>query len=84
MISKEQALDIAIEQLKATGLEELYNIDSCEFFEARTGKYPSPARWIVRFMKPPADDGSVTDDGDELFVVRIDAESGFIRAFSGI
>ena len=83
MIIKEQAMMIASEKLRSIGLEEQYNFDSCEFLEEFNGKYPSPARWIVRFLKPPSLDGSVTDDGVELFVVTIEAESGIVRVSCG-
>ena len=84
MISKEQAQAIASEQLKSDGLEGLYDFDSCQFFEECVGKYPCPARWIVRFMKPPSTDGSVTEDGDELFVVSVEAENGAIQTSCGL
>ena len=84
MISKEQAQAIASEQLKSAGFEGQYDFDSCEFFKECDGKYPSPARWIIRFMKPLSTDGSVTDDGDELFVVRVEAESGSAQSSCGL
>ncbi len=84
MISQEQAQAIASKQLKSAGLEGLYDFDSCEYFEERIGKYPSPAKWIVRFMKPPSTDGSVTDDGDELFVVSVEPETGATQTSCGL
>jgi hypothetical protein len=84
MISEEQAQAIACEQLQSAGFEGQYDFHSCEFFEKSVGRYPSPARWIVRFMKPPSTDGSVTDDGDELFVVRVEAESGAVQTSCGL
>lgn len=84
MIDKDRAVAIASEQLKSAGFENQYNFDSCTFFNERTGRYPSVAKWVVRYMKPPAPDGSVTDDGDELFVVTIEAESGAVHVFCGL
>lgn len=85
MIDQEQALRIAQERVKAKGLlKRRYTLDGCTFFEERTGRHARDPTWCVRYMKPSAADGSVTDDGDVLAVVWVNAKSGRARLTMGV
>ena len=83
MVDEIHAKSLADQELKSSGRESEYSYDSCEFIEARHGKYATPARWIVRYLKAPPPDGSVTDDGDEVFVVKVLAETGDVEVSCG-
>jgi hypothetical protein len=84
MVDESHARMLANQELKCSGRDSEYSFDSCEFIAARTGKYATPARWIVRYLKTPCEDGSVTDDGDELFVVKILNETGNVETSCGL
>lgn len=77
------AKGIAFERLTASGRDAQYVFDSCELLPARIGRYATPARWIVRYAKSWDDDGAVTDDGTELFVVTIFDDSGAVEVSCG-
>jgi hypothetical protein len=83
VMNESHAKLIANDELKYSGRESEYSFDSCEFIAARSGKYATPARWVVRYQKTPSTDGSVMDDGDELFVVKILSETGNVEVSCG-
>ena len=75
MIDKEAAIQIANDRLKKTRGTTKHKFDSCDFYNERTGRYSSPARWVVVYLKPPPANCTI-DDGEQLIAVEVDAESG--------
>jgi hypothetical protein len=77
MITEVEALELAEEVRLKLG-KFAHNLVSADFVPARDKPFRSEAVWVVRYLKPQPNE-SVIDDGDMLFVVKIDPETKRIK-----
>ncbi|WP_166819821.1 hypothetical protein [Thalassoroseus pseudoceratinae] len=83
MIDEAMAIQIANDRLKKVRGTTKHMFAGCDFREERTGRYSSPASWIVTYLKPPPS-GMTVDDGGQLIAISIDAETGNAKVFRGL
>ena len=73
MITEAEVLELAEEVRLQAGNHE-HKLLGAEFIPAREHPFRMESVWVVRYLKPQPKD-SVIDDGEGLFVVRIDPET---------
>lgn len=77
MITESEALELA-EEVRQNAEKHEHELVGAEFIPARDKPLRMEAVWVVRYQKPQPE-GSVIDDGDQLFVVKIDPETKAVK-----